>query len=146
MSTETTITVTGLAETQKKLSALGKKLGTKVIYGALRKGAGIILRDVKSRVPVRTGKLRRGFKVSRSKIHRGRFPGDAIGIYMSLRKGKEAPFYGRFLNDGWQAGKTNVPGLHFIQKSFDANKNKVVRVIIDDAERRIAILAKQEGL
>lgn len=140
------ITITGIAETSKKLKALSSKLGNKVVLGALRKGAAVIRKDVQQRVPVRTGKLKRGFVIKRSKIHRGRRPGEAIGIFLALRKGKAAPFYGRFLNDGYKAGKTIVPGLNFIQKSFDANKSKVVKVIVDSAEAGIAKLAKREGL
>lgn len=140
------ITITGIAETSKKLRALSSKLGNKVVLGALRKGAAVIRKDVQQRVPVRTGVLKRGFIIKRSKIHRGRRPGEAIGIFLALRKGKDAPFYGRFLNDGYKAGKTVVPGLQFIQKSFDSNKSKVVKVIVDSAEAGIAKLAKREGL
>lgn len=143
---EQTITVEGLEDVQRRIYAFGNKLGDKVVRSALRKGANLIKRAVQQQVPVRTGKLRRGFTVARSKIHRGRRPGDAIGVYLALRKGKNAAFYGRFLNDGWQHGKTKVPGRHFIQKAFDANKEKAVRMIVDSAEAGATLLAKQEGL
>lgn len=145
MSDET-ITITGLKEVQKSLYSYSQQLGDRVVYGALRQGANLMRKAIQQQVPVKTGKLQKGFVVSRSKIHRGRLSTDMIGIYLTLRKGKNGPYYGRFQNDGWQHGKTKVPGKHFIQNAFEANKETALRLIISDAEAGAAVLARRVGL
>lgn len=145
------IKVTGLQEVQKKLYAYSQQLGDKVVLGALRQGANYVKKSVirelaNSGVKVRTGKLRKGFAVARSKIHRGKLSTDMIGVYLTLRKGKDAPFYGRFINDGWQAGKTKVAGKHFVQRAFESSKDNAVRLIVRDAEAGADLLARKVGL
>ena len=146
-----TITITGLREVQKSLYSYSQQLGDRVVLGALRQGANLIRKAViremdASGIKSRTGKLKKGFVVKRSKIHRGRLSTDMIGLYLALRKGKTAPFYGRFQNDGFRAGKTKVPGKHFIQKAFNSNKENAVRLIVADAEAGAALLARKVGM
>lgn len=140
------IKVHGLQEVQRALYDYSQQLGDRVVYGALRQGAAVLRKAVQDRVPVRTGNLKRGFVVRRSKIHRGQLSTDLLGVYVTLRKGKGAPFYGRFQNDGWQAGKTRVPGKHFVQDAFEASKNNAVEVIIASAESAAELLARKVGL
>lgn len=138
--------VKGLREVQRQLYRYSQQLGDRVIYGALRQGANLVKREIEKTVPVRTGRLRRGFKVSRSRIHRGRLSDDMIGVYLTLRKGKGAPYYGRFINDGYQRGKTRVPGLHFVEAAFRAKKEDAVRLIVLSAQAGADVLAKKQGL
>jgi len=140
------ITVTGLKEVQEKLYSYSRKVGDKVILASLRKGAAVVRKEIQSNVPVKTGKLKRAFAISRSRIHRGRIPGSMIGIYLTIRKGKNGAFYGRFLNDGYQKGKTTIPGKFFIQKAFDSKKSAAVAVIIKTAEDGATKLAKEMGI
>jgi Bacteriophage HK97-gp10, putative tail-component len=113
-----TIEITGLNELQKKLYSYSQQLGDKVVEKSLRQGAGLvkaaILKEIDATgLKVKTGRLRRGFTVKKSKIHSTRTDG-IIGIFLSLKKGKDAPFYGRFLNDGWNThGKLNAQRLQF---------------------------------
>jgi hypothetical protein len=110
------ITISGLLEVQKNLYAYSQQLGDRVVRAALRQGANYVLKGIRQLVPVKTGLLkRRGFRVSNSRIHNGWASDDLIGVYISLRKGKDAPFYGRFQNDGWNAAgerrtSANTPG------------------------------------
>lgn len=140
------ITITGLREVQANLYKFSQQLGDRVVYGALRQGANLIRKAIQQQVPVKTGKLKRGFLVARSKIHRGKLSTDMIGIYLTLRKGKNSAYYGRFLNDGWQHGKTKIPGKHFIQTAFEANKETALRLIISDAQAGADLLARKVGL
>lgn len=141
-----TITITGLKDVQKSLYKYSQQLGDRVVFGALRQGANLIRREIQKQVPVKTGLLKKGFVVKRSKIHRGRLSTDMIGMYLALRKGKTAPFYGRFQNDGFQAGKTKVPGKHFVQNAFESNKQSAVRLIVSNAEAGAVVLARKVGL
>ena len=165
------IKVNGVSELNKALYSFSQQLGDKVALAALREGANLVRKTLKDIVPVRTGKLRKGFIVARSKIHSGRQSGDMIGVYLTLRKGTKAraakggraareanpsPFYSRFLNDGWKPGKRGkksgfdgrqkVPGLRFVQSAFEGQKHAAVRVIIQSAEAGAAVLAKKTGL
>lgn len=144
--TEATITVTGLKEVQKSLYSYSQQLGDRVIYGALRQGANLMRKAVQSEVPVRTGKLKKSFVVRRSRIHRGRLSSDMIGLYLTIRKGKNSAYYGRFINDGWQAGKTKISGQRFMEKAFEANKERAASLIIRNAEAGATLLARKVGL
>lgn len=109
------IKVSGLKETQRALYSYSQQLGDRVMLSALRQGANLVKRAAQQAAPYRTGTLKRGLRVSRSKIHRGKGAG-MIGVYLSLRKGKgrkdkNDPFYGRWQEDGWNArGKTGKKG------------------------------------
>lgn len=62
----TTINFKGLRELGQALDTLPDKLQVNVMRGALRAGARVILNDAKSRVPVKSGRLRDSLKVSTS--------------------------------------------------------------------------------
>lgn len=56
--------VKGLAELQKFLSQLPAKMETKIMRGAVRAGAVVLRDEAKAQVPVDSGQLRDGLKVS----------------------------------------------------------------------------------
>lgn len=58
------VAVKGLAELQAFLDQLPKKMEANVMRGALRAGANVVKDAAKSNVPVHTGLLREGIKVS----------------------------------------------------------------------------------
>lgn len=166
------ITVTGLQEVQRTLYRYSQQLGDRVVRGALRQGANYVLKGIKELVPVRTGLLqRRGFRVANSKIHNGKASTDMIGIYISLRKKKGDPFYGRFQNDGWlpqgprhgikggdrkkaverfrqetAGGKKRVPGKGFVQRAFNERKAAAVQLIVSSAEAGAEVVKRRLGM
>ena len=141
------ITVSGLQETQKALYAYSQQMGDRVVRMALRQGANYVLKGIKDAVPVKTGLLkRRGFRVANSRIHNGRRASGLIGIYISLRKGKGDPFYGRFINDGFTAGHTKVPGKGFVQQAFNERKEAAVQLIVQSAEAGAEAVKRRVGL
>lgn len=145
--TDASIQITGLKETARTLYAYSQQLGDRVIRGALRQGANHVLRGLRPKLPVRTGLLRRrGFRVVNSRLHNGKRSSDLIGVYIGLRKGKGAPFYGRFINDGWQAGQTRVPGRHFVQNSFAERRESAVQLIVRSAEAGAAAIKHRLGM
>lgn len=145
--TDEVITVSGLKETQRALYAYSQQLGDRVVRGTLRQGANYVLKGIRELVPVKTGLLnRRGFRVANSRIHNGRRSSALIGIYIGLRKGKGDPFYGRFQNDGWQAGQTKVPGKAFVQRAFEARKGDAVQLIVRSAEAGAEVVKRKVGL
>ena len=145
--TEQALTITGLKETQKALYAYSQALGDRVVRGALRQGANYVLKGIKDGVPVKTGLLkRRGFRVANSRIHNGRMSSSMIGVYVSLRKKKDDPFYGRFQNDGFTVGKTKVPGKGFVQMAFNERKDIAVQLIVRAAEAGAEVVKRKVGL
>lgn len=141
------ITITGLKEVQKSLYAYSQQMGDRVVRGALRQGANYVLKGIRQMVPVKTGLLkRRGFRVANSRIHNGRKSSDLIGIYINLRKKKGDPFYGRFQNDGFTAGKTKVPGKGFVQRAFTERKSAAVQLIVRAAEAGAEVVKRKVGL
>lgn len=141
------LTITGLKETQRALYAYSQQLGDRVVRGALRQGANHVLRGIRELVPVKTGLLkRRGFRVANSRIHNGRSSSAMIGVYINLRKRKGDPFYGRFQNDGWQAGNTKVPGKGFVQRAFNERKAAAVDLIVRSAEAGAEVVKRRVGL
>jgi len=65
------VKIKGLAELQQFLNQLPAKMEANVLRTALRAGANVIRDEVKATVPVKTGTLRDGFKVS-TNSRRGR--------------------------------------------------------------------------
>lgn len=140
-------TITGLQETQKTLYAYSQQMGDRVVRMALRRGTNYVLHGIKDAVPVKTGLLkRRGFKVANSRIHNGRRASEMIGVYISLRKKKGNPFYGRFQNDGFQAGTTKVPGKGFVQRVFAERKEAAVQLVVQSAEAGAEAIKRRLGM
>ena len=152
------ITITGLKEVQKTLYGFSQQLGDRVVRGALKVGANYVLKGIKKLAPrgpdrivdhvsIKGGALkRRGFKVANSKIHNGRFSTSMIGVWVGIKRGKNDPFYGRFQNDGWQAGKTKVPGKQFVQRGFESRKDAAVELIVRAAEAGAEVVKRKVGL
>jgi phage protein, HK97 gp10 family len=142
----TTITVTGLKEVQKRLYSYSQQLGDRVVLGALRQGANLVKKVAQENAPVKTGKLKRGIRVTRSKIHRGKSSRDMIGVYLSVRKGKSGPYYAKFQEDGWKAGKRLIPGKKFIDRAFIEKREEAAALIIKAASASADLLARKIGL
>ena len=141
------IIISGLQDTQKTLYSYSQQMGDRVVRMALRQGANHILRGIRELVPVRTGLLRRrGFRVANSRIHNGRRASEMIGVYISLRKKKGNPFYGRFQNDGFQAGTTKVPGKGFVQRVFAERKEAAVQLVVQSAEAGAEAIKRRLGM
>lgn len=58
------VKVKGLSELQKYLDQLPMKIETNILRGALREGAKVVLAEAKANVPVSSGVLRDGLKIS----------------------------------------------------------------------------------
>jgi HK97 gp10 family phage protein len=174
------ITVSGLREVQKSLYSYSQQLGDKVVLDALRLGARAMQAKARAGAPKITGRLRRGIVVKKSKINNGKRK-ETLGVYLTLRtgKGRKDPkdaFYGRFLEDGWNArGKSNgakgkgkrfeivsrfgkrtgrktlpsardIPGIKFMQGAFNSTKQQSANLIVQAVERGAEILKRKIGL
>jgi HK97 gp10 family phage protein len=171
MADSVTIEIRGLREIQDKLRQLPGAISRKVAYGALRKGAAVVRKAAQQNAPVRTGTLRKGFKVSRSRIHRGP---EKIGVYLTLKKGKgrsdkNDPFYGRWVESGYRVGKKTVkvkvarsdrpgrtrtvrrgereiPGKYFVRRAFESQSQAAIDAIVAEASAKAQQLISEMGL
>ncbi len=169
------IKVIGLKKTQQLLLKFPKKFGPQVVKKSLRGAIKIVLKQAKQNAPRKTGKLRKGIRVMKSKIHTGRKGARLIGFHLFVAsKGKRDPFYGRFQEEGWnvqgeyiqgpgaraaitarfgkrtgrktQAGKRDIAGKFFIQRAWIAKRELAVREVRIIAARETAKIAKKVGL
>lgn len=141
------ITIKGLKEVQKALYSYSQQLGDRVVLAALRQGANLVKKSVQQQAPVKTGTLRRGFRVSKSRIHNGKRSSSMIGVYLTLRKGggrkdKNDPFYGRWQESGWR----NIPGKKFIARSLAATKEQAAQLIVAAVRAGAEVLSRKVGL
>lgn len=169
-----TIEVKGLREVQKALYTYSQAIGDRVILAALRQGANLVKKSIVANAPFKTGALKKSFSVKRSKIHRGKFSGDMIGVYLTIRKGKgrkdpKDAFYGRWVESGWNIrgksrnkggaprsalsrgrksspGMRDVQGQKFIERAFLSSRESAARLIVLAAERGAEIVAYKTGL
>ena len=166
------IEIKGLKEVQKALYSYSQQIGDRVILAALRQGANLVKKAVVANAPRGdTGALKKSFRVSRSKIHRGKFSGDMIGVYLTIRKGRgrkdpKDAFYGRWIESGWNVrgkrksvgrssanrgrasspGARDIPGQKFIERAFLSSRESALRLIVQSAERGAEIVAQKTGL
>lgn len=146
------IKVSGIREVNKALYSYSQQLGDKVVIASLLQGARLVQRSVKIAAPVRTGMLKRGIVVKRSKIYSPRRGGNKLGVYLTLRKGRGRKdprdvFYGKFMDGGWtDRGGNKHQGSGFITGTFNRMKGAAVRLIVASAERGAEIVKRRTGL
>jgi hypothetical protein len=164
MTNSVTIEIRGLREVQEKIKSLPARLGKKVIYQSLRKGATVLRKEAQANLSghIRTGTLRKGFKIARSRIHKS---ATEFGVYLTLKKGggrsdPKDPFYGRWVEHGHYAGQRTgeterrvrqsgrqrgkaykvhkrahfVPGIKFMGRAFNAKASAAAETIAAEAE------------
>jgi hypothetical protein len=157
MSNSISFEISGLREVQEKIKSLPDQLGKKVIYQALRKGGAVLRKEAQANLAghVKTGTLRKGFKIARSRIHES---ATEFGVYLTLKKGggrsdSKDPFYGRWVEHGHYAGKKTgeverrarqsgrqrgqayrvnrrahfVPGIKFMGRAFEAKASEAAQ-------------------
>jgi HK97 gp10 family phage protein len=153
----TDIEISGLAEIQTALYSYSNKMGDYVIYKALRAGANLVKKEIQKNAPVykgrsrptvKSGTLRKGFRVIKSKIHsRQNSAVNSIGVFITLKPGgghkdPNDPYYAGFINNGFKSR----PGTKFIDNAFNSTKSAAADLIISLCSEGADLLAKKEGL
>lgn len=152
--------VSGLAELQKALAELPKKLSTNIMRGALSAGANVIADEARRFVPVDTGQLKESIRVS-SRLVRGHpivtvKAGGRYKVYKGgkAQKGKpyrtvsnsgairyHAPYYAHFV----EFGTVKMGARPFMRPAFDAKKAEAVEVIADYIRKRLRAAVANNG-
>jgi HK97 gp10 family phage protein len=145
-----TITISGLAETQRAIHAYSAKLSAQISRLALRQGANFMLKQIRAAAPVKTGRLKRAIKIKNSKINRIKKNGK-IGVYIAIDPGKKRNdpkgcFYGKFVEGGYRRRGGTVEGKHFIRRTYHANKERALQLTVAAAEMAANRIASGLGL
>ncbi len=117
----------GLPELNRKLRGMGEKLGKRVMRNALKAGAQVVVREMKKRVPKKTGGLKKSIG-KRALRRRGgnfaiiigpRWPEGAHGGLIELGTVKMRPR--PFMRPAFAATHKQVTGV-FVKKLADGIK------------------------
>jgi HK97 gp10 family phage protein len=143
---QVSVQVTGLRELERKLVALGPKVGLKAMRSALVSGAQVIKKDALNSVPVKTGRLRRSILIKRL----AKLNPFSEKVIIGVRHGKKYQktnrdaYYWKFLEFGHKdrAGKM-VDAQPFIRPAFEAQKTNAMNRIIDVLKKKISQYAKE---
>ena len=152
--------VEGVPELRAKLAALGDKAERKVVRTAIRKAANIVLKEVRSRAPSKTGRLRKGLRVSVSvtagnevaKIGAKRRAGarHAHLLELGVRPHTIRSKYRRALRIGGRmiGGRVMHPGVRprpFLRPGFEATKDDAIRVFKEQLQTAISEVKAMAG-
>ena len=140
------VEIQGLRELERKLIALGPKVGLKAMRSALVSGAQVIKRDAMERVPVKTGRLRRALLIKRL----AKLNPFSEKVIIGVRHGKKQQksdrdaYYWSWIEFGFKnrAGKPVNP-QSFIRPAFEAKKNSAMNRIVDVLKKKISQYAKE---
>jgi HK97 gp10 family phage protein len=124
--------VQGAEQLQQKLSELSKTHAKAAIRKGTRAGAKIVQAEAKNRVPVRTGRLKKGLKV-RAMPRKKNY----VGTMVRLADTGEV-FYGGFV----EFGTKYIKPRHYLENASKAVKDAALNKAITEAkaeiERRMA--------
>ena len=167
------ITIQGTADVIRRLNAYSLQLGDRVTFLALRNGANYLKKQIQNAAPVKTGRLKRSFRVRNSRIHR-RSLDNSVGLYIKPNPGKKrddpkGAYYAHIVDQGYEVkGRSSgsrvinsssfrsgrktqrsgkfVEGRHFINSAFESSKSATLQIITQSIETSGAELAHRLGL
>ncbi|NFL36786.1 HK97-gp10 family putative phage morphogenesis protein [Clostridium botulinum] len=116
------IEVQGVDELLNKLQSIGANVG-KLENKALKNAAEPVLQDAKANVPIKTGKLKKGLKITNVKRKEG-----SKYILVGVDRGDNSEiFYGKFI----EFGTSKMSAKPFLQPAYEKNKDNIKRTIAE---------------
>lgn len=114
------IELTGVDEILNKLQQMGANI-SRLENKALKNAAEPVLRDAKANMPVRTGKLKKGLKITNVKKKQG-----VKYILVGVDRGDNSEiFYGKFI----EFGTFKMSARSFLQPAYEKNKDNIQKTI-----------------
>jgi len=148
------MTVTGLAELEKKMHELGPKLGRQALRAAINAGAQIIKKEAQARAPELTGKLKKNIFVKRATesctptkefyvvgVRKGYYVVRVSQGHKKLEKVRDA-FYWRFL----EFGTMFIAARPFLAPAFETKKMEAFEAIKQKLGEKLQSLAQEKTL
>ena len=114
------IELTGVDEILNKLQQMGINI-SRLENKALKNAAEPVLQDAKANVPVRTGKLKKGLKITNVKKKEG-----VKYILVGVDRGDNSEiFYEKFI----EFGTSKMSARPFLQPAYEKNKDNIRKTI-----------------
>jgi HK97 gp10 family phage protein len=139
-----TAKVTGLAELERKMIALGPKIALKALRGALVSGASQIKQDAIARAPRATGRLKRAILIKRMNKSNPFSERVIVGVRHGKKEQKRDrdAYYWGFIEFGFKdrSGK-QIAGKSFIRSAFESKKEKALDRIKAYLQKKISQFA-----
>lgn len=124
-----TIEVEGYAEAKRIMDELPNTMQKRMLLAALRASAKPMLQSARSKVPVRTGKLKKQLRTVRYKDRNASKSEVAIAVKpvfeRTKKKGAVNEYYGKFIHEGTADPRTSKKGKLLV---FDDAQGKKVFV------------------
>ena len=131
--------IKGLDKLREALLELPKGIAKNVLRGSVNAGASVVRAEVKNRVPVKTGTLKRAIY---QKQIRERSNNEQQTFFVGVRQGRSAKKTKKGNIDGWYAkfvefGTSKMSARPFMRPAFEAKKQESVSAIRDYIAKRI---------
>ena len=136
-----TVQVTGLKELEKKMIALGPKIGRKALKGALVAGAKIIKKEAQILAPIKTGRLRRAMYIKTMSKPNPFKENVIFGVRHGrkmMKKNLDA-YYWTFL----EFGTKFITKISFIQTAFQNKKEQALEKFKEILAKKISQLVRE---
>jgi len=131
-------TINGEAELTAALKSLEPKIAKRLMTKAMRPAAQIIRHEIQARSPIKSGQLKRSFKIRAMPRSRKRF-----GIEI---RSEEKDFKGTFITAFQEYGTSKMPARPFMQPAFEATKDQAhaklvegLKQLVDEAVNESAV-------
>lgn len=141
--------IDGVEDVEKALAKLGKKVASKVVKTAVRKGSKLILKSARALVPVETGALKKSLGIKRKIYRRSGVMVDIVGPRKGFEKtgpdGKtrnpvnyaHLVEFGGVVRGVGRRGKGKLLGARkahsFLRKAYDENNFRALQAIEREA-------------
>lgn len=130
------VTISGDKELIEHLKRSNKRIQKRVVNNAVKAGGKPIIKDAKSRAPIRTGTLAKSLGSKAKSYDNGETRVVIIGPRASIVSGYQGKVirpvnYAHIIESGHNNVKANrfIDGTEFIEKAYDAKKNEVSTAI-----------------
>ena len=138
---DTVIKIAGFRELEKAFNTLPNAVSKRILRGAMKKALKPVAVDAKSKVPVRTGKLRDSIFVG-TKLAPSQEADSALKTgHIRVVMGTEWPegAHGHFV----EFGTSKMVAQPYMRPAWDSNKKQVVRIIADESWKSLQRMAKR---
>lgn len=121
-----TIKVEGYTDAKRILDQLPNNMQKKILLAALRNSAKPMLQSARSKVPVRSGKLKKKLRIVRFKDRSASKSEVSVAVKpvfeVTKKKGAINEFYGKFIHEGTKDPRTSKKGKLLVFQNEQGEK------------------------
>ncbi len=137
------VKITGLKELEKKMLALGPKIGRKALKGALVAGAKEIKKEARALAPMKTGRLRRAMYIKTMSKPNPFKENVIFGVRHGRKMSKKDldAYYWTFL----EFGTKFIKKMSFVQIAFQRAQKKALDKFKETLAKKISQLSQESA-